>query len=652
MGLHYVALLLSITQISAEGLWYRNVREYGAVGDGVADDTAAFHAALTDNRTDIRSTKQQLYLEIPAGDYKVTASLRMYFYTTMQGATGTDGSPLSRIFLDANVAPSSQVYLVEGPLSCDNCQHTDDFYYQVKDLVLDVSAPGNAQAVAVHWAVSQATMLRNVRIVATGAAAGIFTENGSGGVMRDVTIIGGSVGATFGSQQWTFVNVTVSDSVNAGFNLLWNWEMAFLHCTFTNLPIAFKVPSTVLGLVIRDTHFADVGIVFHETFVAPNRTFVVQNSTFSGTPRLLSCTGTEACTQPDVMVPASGKTDNFVIGLTLNKTSDTFEWTSGEAVFKSEVLEIDPFTHVNVAALQKKDFYNVANSGAKGDCSASDSGAIQNAIDRYQNVYLPSGCYLLTEGITLKADTRLFGSGLSELRSALTSGTAVSTGNNETGVAQLYDLIITTHADCATCLLLSWGAGMGSALDVHFRVTHTIDTIMHVTRSGGGYIENMWGWVADHDIDTDVPVLVKSKQGALLQGQSQMSLVGTAFEHSELFQYKVYEANVLSLVMPQTETAYWLDPPTGAGFVAVNSSVINLICGGFYNWFNGIQSHVIEVNASDVLLVLPSVNAPNANKTNGVNAVVKVNGESYGYPSPPFNDDAFCTQFALMETIL
>jgi hypothetical protein len=78
---------------------YTNVRDYGAVGDGVANDTAALQAAITAANS---TTHKRLYF--PAGTYKITAQLIFHSGVTWFG----DGLDKSVIQVDAtagNIIP-------------------------------------------------------------------------------------------------------------------------------------------------------------------------------------------------------------------------------------------------------------------------------------------------------------------------------------------------------------------------------------------------------------------------------------------------------------------------------------------------------------------------------------------------------------------
>lgn len=64
--------------------------------------------------------------------------------------------------------------------------------------------------------------------------------------------------------------------------------------------------------------------------------------------------------------------------------------------------------------------------------------------------------------------------------------------------------------------------------------------MLHITSSSNGYFENMWAWVADHDIDNadDTQITVACARGILIESQGPTWLYGTASEHSILYQVR------------------------------------------------------------------------------------------------------------------
>ena len=92
---------------------------------------------------------------------------------------------------------------------------------------------GNPAATGLHWAESQAAHIRDVTIdMSAGGKSGFFGENGSGGFIDGLTVIGGAIPFNFGNQQYAVNNLTIVGlpGTTACMNLFWSWTL-----TFTNL---------------------------------------------------------------------------------------------------------------------------------------------------------------------------------------------------------------------------------------------------------------------------------------------------------------------------------------------------------------------------------------------------------------------------------
>lgn len=196
---------------------FRNVKDYGATGDGVTDDTAAINRAINDgNRCSVgcaaTSVKGAL-VYFPSGTYMVSGNLSQTYYTQFVGnannrpiVKATDKMTDSAIF-------SSDFY-DGGPDSHEWFINQNNFYRQIRNFVIDVSAvPSTVNVSAIHWQVAQATSLQNILIIASTDAnttqQGIFMENGSGGFLSDIQFIGGREGFFAGNQQFTTRNLHV-----------------------------------------------------------------------------------------------------------------------------------------------------------------------------------------------------------------------------------------------------------------------------------------------------------------------------------------------------------------------------------------------------------------------------------------------------------
>jgi glucan 1,3-beta-glucosidase len=170
------------------GSSFRNVKAFGARGDGVTDDTAAILAALTSGRQPIFTTATPAAVYFPPGTYIVSASLPVYFYTFLSG------SPCAPSIVKQADGKGFGGYLFDADAGQGEWGDDDDSFYRGISHLTILAGTGNPGATGLHWAQSQGGYLRDVTIdMSAGGKAGIFGENGSGGFMDGVTIIGSTV---------------------------------------------------------------------------------------------------------------------------------------------------------------------------------------------------------------------------------------------------------------------------------------------------------------------------------------------------------------------------------------------------------------------------------------------------------------------------
>lgn len=84
-----------------------------------------------------------------------------------------------------------------------------------------------------------------------------------------------------------------------------------------------------------------------------------------------------------------------------------------------------------------------------------------------------------------------------------------------------------------------------------------------MTSKASGYFENIWAWVADHDMDipSQDQINVFSARGILIESQGPVWLYGTASEHNVLYQYQISGAKDVMMGMIQTESPYFQPSP-------------------------------------------------------------------------------------------
>lgn len=121
----------------------------------------------------------------------------------------------------------------------------NNFYRQIRNFNFDLTQAPNDTS-AIHWQVAQATGLQNIRInMRPGNSpgnrqVGINMENGSGGWFSDITINGGFLGMSLGSQQFTSRRITINGATT-GIKFVFNWIWLFAQVIITNCDIGFDM---------------------------------------------------------------------------------------------------------------------------------------------------------------------------------------------------------------------------------------------------------------------------------------------------------------------------------------------------------------------------------------------------------------------------
>lgn len=256
---------------------------------------------------------------------------------------------------------------------------------------------------------------------------------------------------------------------------------------------------------------------------------------------------------------------------------------------------------------------SVKDHGAKGDGVTDDTAAIKavlasavsivisrslDSIDMPQTtsnlIYFPAGSYIVTSTITIPPNTRITGQVWSQI---VASGTFFAQASSpkvmvrvgspgDIGTVEISDILFTSVGALPGLIMVEWNVQAGTQgsvgmWDTHFRVGGAIGTklqvaqcppqpviptgcvaasmMLHLTNSSNGYFENVWAWVADHDIDdaTNQQVTVAVARGILIESAGPTWLYGTASEHSMLYQYN-FAAPVNTFAgMIQTESPYF-----------------------------------------------------------------------------------------------
>ncbi|KAF8312652.1 exo-beta-1,3-glucanase [Clavulina sp. PMI_390] len=614
---------------------YRNVKDYGAKGDGVTDDTAAINAAITDgSRCGLptncaSSTLTPALVYFPSGTYVVSSSLIAYYYTSMVGdAKNLPVLKATSGFSGAAVI-DADIY-IPGGNGAEWYTNQNNFFRAVRNMRIDLTAmPATSAAVGVHWQVAQATSLVNVVVDMSTASGnthvGISMENGSGGVMTDLVFNGGQYGISVGNQQFTVRNITVNNA-NTAIKASWNWGWTFQDVTINNCQVGFLITT---GGTTEDTQtvgsesIVDAVVTNTPVFL---QTTTVQTTSLSGSILLENI---QLSNVPKAVIDSSGSTILAGGSLTIP------QWLQGNVAGGSastvsyQQASLSPPTkpsslttssgvfgrarpqYQDYAASQ---FASVKTAGAKGDGVTDDTAALQAVINANWGckiIFFDAGIYLVTDTLKIPAGTQMVG----ELWSVIqASGSKFADQTNphvmaqvgesgDTAATEISDIVFTSKGGSAGAILVEWNVGassQGSAgmWDTHVRVGgfkgsdiqvancgNTTSSpfsecagaymSLHLTSGSSAYLENVWLWTADHDLDDAAQGNINSYsgRGMLIETAEPVWLLGTASEHHALYQYNVVGAEALYIALIQTETPYYQPSPEPPSPFSANSAL-------------------------------------------------------------------------------
>ncbi|RAL65105.1 hypothetical protein DID88_001211 [Monilinia fructigena] len=583
---------------------YRNVKDYGAKGDGVTDDTAAINAAISaggrcgQGCSSTTTTPAVVYF--PSGTYLISSSIIDYYYTQIIG------NPNSVPTLKATPNFSGFGLIDGDPYYSPvlNWGSTNVFLRQIRNLIFDMtSIPAGTTATGLHWPTSQATSLQNVVFQMSSAAGtqhtGLFCESGSAGLIVDVTFNGGLVGAAIACSGlgWLFQGISINNcqkgiDISAGGSTAQNvGSVIVIDSSITNTPVgiitaytASSTPDTAGSLILENVALSNVPAAV----------------TLSGGSTILA--GTSGSTtiagwgQGRKYVP-NGPSD-FQGSITPNSRPASL--LSGDKYYTQSKPQYN--------TLSVSSFTSARTNGAVGDGVTDDTTALQQGINNAASAgnvfFLDAGTYKVTSTITIPPGSRIVGESYSTIMSSgsyfnnidspkpvVRVGTAGQTGHVEWS-----DCIVSTQGTQAGATLIEWnlsnsGSTPSGMWDVHTRVggftgsnmqvaqcaknpsSTTVNTNcigaymgMHVTAGASGlYMENVWLWTADHDIDDASLTQLNIYAGRGLYIESTAGtfwLVGTGVEHFAFYQYQFANTKDIFLGFVQTETPYYQPNPT------------------------------------------------------------------------------------------
>lgn len=265
---------------------FRNVKDFGAKGDGVTDDTVAINRAAAtygSGSTQLRCGKDcgssstlGAVVYFPPGIYMISTPIVQYYYTQFVG-NAYNKPTIKGVKNFTGIALIDSDFYIPGGSGAEWYINQSNFYRQVRNFVFDMTSMNwtnhdNGQEyvpAGVHWQVGQATSITNCDFkmaVSEGSqsatAVGIYMENGSGGFVSDLTFTGGNIGFLAGSQQFTANNLQFTSCLTA-IKQVWNWGFTWKNIYVLSCYVAIDCTafSGVTGqgtgsITVLDSHFS------------------------------------------------------------------------------------------------------------------------------------------------------------------------------------------------------------------------------------------------------------------------------------------------------------------------------------------------------------------------------------------------------------
>jgi len=598
---------------------FRNVKDYGAKGDGKTDDTDAINKAISDGGrcgpgcTGSTTTPALVYL--PPGTYLISKPIIDYYYTQIIG------NPSCLPVIKASADFSARWVFDSNPYGAQGLAwgSTNVFFRQVSNLVFDLTSVNkNLLVSAIHWPSSQATSLTNIVFKLSQASGnkhqGLFIEEGSGGYVGDLVFEGGAEALAVGNQQFTMRNLTIRNAHTA-VKQIWSWGWTYQGVHIDKCQVGFDFTTVDEGelkvgaVVIYDSEISNtpVGVVFGDSQTSAPK---ASNNIILENVKLFN-----------VPAAVNGPSGTVLPGSSGAKTIKGW----GRSFFKTEefapagrpaslVAGADYYVRSkpSYAEYPASSFLSARQAGVKGDGVADDTKALNTLIAAAaiagKIVFLDAGYYRVTSTIKIPAGSRITGEAFPII---LSSGAFFADEANPKPVVQIGAPGATGSVEWSNTIVSTKGAQAGAILieynlaspfskptglwDVHVRIggfagsdlqlkecAKTPDTpitrenlpaqcisgflSVHITKGSSGLLmENCWVWVADHDIEIGADnkqITVFAGRGMLIESEKGgVWLYGTGVEHHQLYQYQLSNTKDVVMGQIQTESAYYQPNP-------------------------------------------------------------------------------------------
>ena len=267
---------------------------------------------------------------------------------------------------------------------------------------------GNPGAIALRTHFAQHGFVSHCNLYIGDGFAGIYDV---GNEMEDVKFFGGEYGiyTSMTSPSWPMMMVdTYFEGQRKAAIYCMNTGLTIVNLHARNIPVVVEIGENYTDRLFMEKclfeNIKDAGIVIS----------IENNSLNQINLRDIYCTNVPVFTRFRISNTQNGVKENnyhvkdFTYGLVM---ADMTAGSEYKTIFNYESLENCPKSlSKDIPPLPAMDTWvNIRDLGAKGDGETDDTKVFQDAISKYDNIYVPQGWYRLTETLKLTPNTCLIG---------------------------------------------------------------------------------------------------------------------------------------------------------------------------------------------------------------------------------------------------
>lgn len=581
---------------------YRNVLRYGAKNDGTGDQSMALQNAMNaeilnadgsinGNRYQQGVTIEPAVVYLPPGIYQISKTLDLRMGTVIIG------DPLYPPTIKA--APGFQGDTVVNGYDYATLYPETSFMTLLKNVVIDTTIiPKDQTITALRWATAQGCGLTNVSIkmpTSSSGHTGILLNGGSTIAVCDVNITGGSIGINNSNQQVNFKNIyfkycTTAFVGTGGFTAL------LQNATFETCGTGAQMTNSLGCLVLLDCISINSGqtvTLQPSTASWRNNQVVIQNlTTDQANPIVVVAGGATLLgrvSSVDTWVHGNAEPGWYQDG-----TGYTTERAPGLLSSDGKFFTKPQPTYAGISASDVVNVKDVPGLPVQGDSRTDDAASLNSILQQNaaagKITYFPYGVYIVRETLLIPTGSRIVGEAWSVISGAgskFADATnplpVVKVGNSgDVGTCEISDMRLTVSEILPGAIIcqvnmsgnpgavgiwntiITIGGTRDSQVTYNCQNQDTTNTkasflALHLTSTSSAYIENVWGWCADHYIDTGASPgdqIISSGRGLLCEATKSTWLVGTGFEHHWLYNYNFHNAANVFVGLLQAETPY------------------------------------------------------------------------------------------------